>query len=248
MVIVPLDRLPGLPGDPQDDERDRQADQRVGDRQRRPRRPPPRRSRPARHRRRRARGGRRRPARGCPAARPRGCGRCAAMKLPAKPTAPAPASAQRWSGGLGWMSRRTARRRRPGADEDRRDHEQAGAALGALGAQQEGDASGTAVSASPKLWIRSASSATEPDSDEDDRLRDRGERRARPARQHRAHAGARALDRVVDETVRVAVVAGCVTWRAAAHAQPAVGRRAQALRRCSTCPIACSSSSPTWSS
>jgi hypothetical protein len=31
-VLVPLDRLPGLPGDPQDDRRDAKADQRVGDR------------------------------------------------------------------------------------------------------------------------------------------------------------------------------------------------------------------------
>ena len=35
--------------------------------------------------------------------------------------------------------------------------------------------SGTAVSASPKLWMRSASSATEPDSDEDQRLGDGGD-------------------------------------------------------------------------
>ena len=48
-----------------------------------------------------------------------------------------------------------------GADEDRRDHEQPGEPLGALGSQDEGDRrAGSAVSASPKLWIRSASSAT----------------------------------------------------------------------------------------
>ena len=49
-----------------------------------------------------------------------------------------------------------------GADEDRQHDEVAGTALGCRRAQQERAPSGIAVSASPKLWIRSASSATLP--------------------------------------------------------------------------------------
>ena len=66
--------------------------------------------------------------------------------------------------------------------------------------------SGIAVSASPKLWIRSASNATDPESDEDRRLR----RRRSSPRTARLMATALtpvagADDRAVDEPVRVAV-------------------------------------------
>ena len=65
----------------------------------------------------------------------------AAMTLPRYPTAPAPASAQRWSSGVGSMRRRTASTPAThGGGEDGGDHEQAGAALGALGPHQERDA------------------------------------------------------------------------------------------------------------
>ena len=79
--------------------------------------------------------------------------------------APAAAIAHRWSGGVGSMRRRDGLDAGDaGGDEDGEDDEQAGAAFGALGAQQNAMPSGTAVRASPKLWMRSASSATEPES------------------------------------------------------------------------------------
>ena len=113
--------------------------------------------------------------------------------------------------------------------------------------------SGTAVSASPKLWIRSASSATEPDSDEDDRLGDRGEAEDAERDEDRADAGARALDRRVDQPVRVTVPVPVIvvmvvvvvvlvlelrgSWSAHAHASCRAAAGAERLRpsrRCST--------------
>ena len=65
---------------------------------------------------------------------------------------------------------------------------------------------GTAVSASPKLWMRSASRATEPGEGEDQRLGDGGQPEDAERDEDGAHARARALDRVVDQAVGVPVV------------------------------------------
>ena len=51
-----------------------------------------------------------------------------------------------------------------GRDEDREHDDEPGELLAAVDRRKNAMPSGTAVSASPKLWIRSASSATEPES------------------------------------------------------------------------------------
>ena len=84
--------------------------------------------------------------------------------------------------------------------------------------------SGIAVSASPKLWIRSASSATDLESDED-----RGWAAAVTARIARLidgpDAGAGAHDRAVDESVGVPVPVAIVLVVVAVRARVVVGVR-----------------------
>ena len=95
-----------------------------------------------------------------------------------------------------------------GADEDRRHDGQAGEALGALGAQQEGDAQRDRGRASPALWIRSASSATLPDATKMTVCAAAVSAEHSERQRDRPHALARALDRVVHEAVAVGVAMG----------------------------------------
>ena len=138
-------------------------------------------------------------------------------------------------------------RRDAGADEDRGDDEVAGAPFSDEGAEQEGDPSGMAVSASPKLCrgrpaaraagstkIAACASAV---ASSTARLIDTARRPV-----------ARAGDRAVDQPVAVPVRRPCViVVRVRAHAGCA-GRAVAAAprRRCSTWPTACVSSSATW--
>ena len=65
--------------------------------------------------------------------------------------------------------------------------------------------SGIAVAASPALWIRSASSATLPEATNTATWATRGERQHAERERDGAEALAGALDRVVDEPVRMPV-------------------------------------------
>src|SRR4051795_5183291 len=79
--------------------------------------------------------------------------------------APAAASAHRWSGGVGSMSRRTASTPATAAEMKMAATTNRPAPRSARSERsQNAMPRGTAVKASPKLWMRSASSATEPDS------------------------------------------------------------------------------------
>ena len=93
-------------------------------------------------------------------------------------------------------------------DEDRRDDRQPGPALGALGAQPEGDPQRERGRRVAEVVDEVGQQGDAPGRDEDERLRDRRGAQDREGERHRAHAGARAFDRLVDEAVRVAVGGG----------------------------------------
>ena len=134
------DRLPGVPGDLEDHERDREADDRVGALGVRARRRRRWRRRRGRRSRRRGRGCRRRPAPGCASRRPARSRTWAAISLPAKPITPGGGEHPEMGRCCGWIKPLDRLvERDAGADEDRGDDERARRASRRGRAEEEGD-------------------------------------------------------------------------------------------------------------
>ena len=129
----------------------------------------------------------------------------AAHQLPAKPTAPASASA---SEVLGLVRVQQAVDRLvagdAGADEDREHDGEAGPALGARAAQGEGDRERDRGGGVAEVVDEVGEQRDAARGDEDDELGDRGRAEDEQREADGAQALARALDRLVDEAVAVA--------------------------------------------
>ena len=117
-----------------------------------------------------------------------------------------------------------------GGDEDRGDHEQAGAALGALGSQQECDAERDGGQRVAEVVDEVREQRDGARQREHDGLRDRREAEDAQRQQHRAHAVARALDGLVHQAVRVAMGVVAVPSRAPVRRRPWLGLRELPLR------------------
>ena len=131
----------------------------------------------------------------------------AAIQLPANPSAPAAASAPRCSTSCGSTSRAIASYPATHAETKiAKDDEQPREALGAGRAQRERDAERDRRRGVAEVVDEIGEQRDAAGRDEHRDLRERGDAEDEQREQHGPHALARALDRVVHQAVRVAVV------------------------------------------